>query len=354
MVFIEKFIQFIDFSKLIAEKKGNNVLREFMRLIYFKTVTGHGPELYFLYGLYEKDKKVWRDFLGKSQMVRMLHRVNKASDFWIMDDKVEFYLFCKKKGLPLPEILCVINPEKEYQGVKYLNTLEEFCICMEELGTGNYIFKPVDGSYGDGIFSVSYDSSGFINLSDNKVLSCSEMYENMDKRSYLIQFTQVPSDYMKQIMPFPACGTLRIISYFRKDGKIDVPFSLITIPVKGQVISNFVHGSSGNLSAWIHPESGTFGKVYGFGKDGFVQSFEKHPDTSIKFEGLKVPDWQSFLETAKKGAVFFPNIRFIGWDFIATEKGQYILEANPMSDPDLIQLTRGKGLRMEMEELLDN
>jgi|GEM_PF-4143652 len=353
---IEKVEQVLNLSKLIAKKTKRSVFREIVRLIFYKILTGYGSELYLLYGLYEKDKKDWHEFIGKSQMSKMLHRVNKASEFAVLDDKIDFFLFCRHNGLPSPEVAFVINPgEKKYEGIENVDTLEKFSLHMEELGFGNYIFKPVKGSYGDGIHSVKYGRKGFTNLKNGAVLSCSELYREFEKTiPYLVQFTQIPSDQMLKIMPPPACGAIRVISYQREDGEVDFPYSFITVPVKGQVISNFIHGASGNLIVGVNSNTGQIETGYGFGNKGLIRPFEMHPDTNIKFNDLKIHEWNHILKIAEKGAKLFHAIRFIGWDFIVTNKGIFILEANPMCDPDGLQLTRQKGLKNELEELFQS
>ena len=68
-------------------------------------------------------------------------------------------------------------------------------------------------------------------------------------------------------MPFPACGMVRVVSYLNKNGKVSIPYAFVTIPSEGQIVSNFMHGYTGNLLAAIDVKNGELLKGFRFGSD---------------------------------------------------------------------------------------
>lgn len=341
-------------ARLVAGTKKKNLFWELVKLIQYKSLTGYGPELYLLYRLYEVNKTNWPFFIGKSQMSRMLHKVNDASTFHMMDDKVDFFLFCQRNEIPSPEILFSINASKEYDGIPNADTEEKFISCLEKLNSGRYIIKPIIGSYGEGIYSIQYHGGNVTDLKTGFKMERHRFYQELRHLPYLIQPCLSPNDNLKRIMPEPACGAIRVISYQKKDGDTVFPFSFITVPVKGQVISNFMHGSTGNLIAGVDSSSGELKQGVGVGASGLMESYSKHPDTNERFKDLRIQEWDEILTIAAKAAACFPLIRFIGWDFAATEDGIFIIEGNPMCDPDGLQVTLKRGIKEDLENLLQS
>lgn len=351
---LSKIGLFLRTSKIISAKSNTLMIRELSKLVHYKIVTGHGPELYLLYSLYEKDISEWQQFLGKNEMCEMLLQVNTSSDFITLDNKINFYLHCEKAQLPSPRILLSIGAGKEYLNLPNASDFSAFESLFEELGFGYYIFKPTQGSYGDGIHSFSFNQEGFVDLKNEYIFSPAEMFEKFigSGDCYLIQRTLIPTPQLRKIMPFPACGMVRVVSYLEKNGDVSILYAFVTLPSEGQIVSNFMHGFTGNLLAAIDVKSGKLKKAFRFGSDQLMTSFDFHPDTKERIEGLEISEWDKVLKTAKDAAKTFGSIRFIGWDIAVSDAGVTILEGNPMCDPDGMQLTMQKGIRDELASRL--
>ncbi|MCC5905920.1 MAG: hypothetical protein JJU13_06940, partial [Balneolaceae bacterium] len=96
------------------------------------------------------------------------------------------------------------------------------------------------------------------------------------------------------------------------------------------------HTVHGGIGATIEPETGVLLKtrIYVNGKDEYLC---EHPDTGVKIEGLKIPNWNRsinrFLELLNKQVW----IRYTGVDAILTETGFKILELNSLPGIELLQ-----------------
>jgi hypothetical protein len=342
-----KITSFLLASKAISLRSEKMMILELFKLVQYKIVTGYGPDMYLLYSLYEKNMSEWQQFIGKKEMCELLRQVNEPSDMVTLNDKVEFYIFCKNNQLPSPEVLFTIGAGKNYFNLTDVSDLEYFQTIFEKLGFGYYIFKPAVGSYGGGIYSFLLDHQGFVDLQSGIILSEAEIFKKFFDMGicYLIQNTLVPTPQLKKIMPFPACGMVRVVSYLNKNGKVSIPYAFVTIPSEGQIVSNFMHGYSGNLLAAIDVKSGELLKGFRFGSDNLIASFVLHPDTKEKIEGLEISVWDEVLDIAEIAARSLDTIRFVGWDIAITDTGVKVLEGNPMCDPDGLQLTLEKGIK---------
>lgn len=69
-----------------------------------------------------------------------------------------------------------------------------------------------------------------------------------------------------------------------------------------------------------------------------------HPDTGVKFGGMKIPYWDELLATAKRFHKFFYGIPSIGWDVAITPNGFVFTETGEDWEIPLYQVTHG-GLR---------
>ena len=67
-------------------------------------------------------------------------------------------------------------------------------------------------------------------------------------------------------------------------------------------------------------------------------TYEKHPDTGIKFDGYQLPFIKEAMELCKEAAMEVDEIRFVGWDVCITKDGPAIIEGNDYPGYDFWQL----------------
>lgn len=352
--FFQKIKKYINYSARISKKNGGNSATELFNLMECKIKTGHGPEAYLMYEFYNKNRENWKSYLNKRQMCDLLFEVNNKTEFWMFDDKIAFYLLCKKFEISSPRVLFSVNAPKKYEDIADIHNFSDFKSIIQRYDGKKIIFKPVKGSHGEGIFSTVIRKEGVIDQQKNEFYQYKNFYENLThaSKTYMAQKLINPHSDLKKIMPSPACGMIRVVTFLMKDQNVVVPYAGMTIPRHGSVISNFMHGINGNLTAAINISSGRLNDSIGLDQDGFVQFHSCHPDTQISFNDIIVPRWDEVVALCKNSALVFNTIRFIGWDVAVTDENILILEANVMCDPDGLQLNTQTGFKAEIESLI--
>ena len=70
-----------------------------------------------------------------------------------------------------------------------------------------------------------------------------------------------------------------------------------------------------------------------------LEVFDKHPLTNVELANIKIPNFDSVIKIAKRCALLFPTLRFVGWDIALTDKGPVVLEGNSSPGLTIIQRT---------------
>jgi hypothetical protein len=121
---------------------------------------------------------------------------------------------------------------------------------------------------------------------------------------------------------------------------------------QGAVVDNFQHGRSGNLLASVDVGTGRVERVVGgSGRHQLVNP--PHPDTGRELTGFQLPHWQELKQLVLEGSELFPGFLCQGWDMAICEAGPVLIEVNWFGNPDISQLSYGRGfLEGEALELL--
>lgn len=107
------------------------------------------------------------------------------------------------------------------------------------------------------------------------------------------------------------------------------------------------NASTGGLMAFVDINNGI---VVSDAKDYLGNKYDKHPESSKAFRGLKIERWEELMELVKKLAIMLPNIHVIGWDFaLSQDKGWQIVEGNVKGLMSILQIPLEKGIRKDFE-----
>ena len=135
-------------------------------------------------------------------------------------------------------------------------------------------------------------------------------------------------------------NTIRILTMY--DSKTNTPFIVTAVQRigtrKSTVVDNF---TAGGISAKIDVETGIIGKGAHHPNGSNLVWYESHPDTGVKFEGVKIANWSEIKDYVLKLSQEYFYIPYIGWDIVPMADGFFILEANSNSDVNLLQLHGG-------------
>lgn len=131
-------------------------------------------------------------------------------------------------------------------------------------------------------------------------------------KNYIVQEVVLQNEEMKKLNP-SSLNTVRLITLLFK-GKV---FILSIICRMGRGNSKIDNVSAGGLQITVNKD-GSFQK---YAWDKKRNSFEYHPDTNIKFEKFKIPNFEKIVEIAIKEQLKLPHFKIIGWDFAIDIEG---------------------------------
>jgi hypothetical protein len=111
---------------------------------------------------------------------------------------------------------------------------------------------------------------------------------------------------------------------------------------QGAVVDNFQHGRSGNLLASVDVATGRVERVVG-GRGRHQLVNPPHPDTGRELTGFQLPHWEAITQVVLDGSELFPGFLCQGWDVAICEDGPVLIEVNWFGNPDIAQLSYGRG-----------
>ncbi len=326
------------------------------RMFLSRLLYNHGPTFFNLYNFDINKFSDWKNFLTKNEMLDMQNALNGKAGDEIATDKLRFFEKCVRLGIPTPPILGIIaiKDEKPQANVQILgspDSLEKFLLHHSEQ---RLIIKEKSGSYGENLLSV-WIHSGSIRNHDGTPLSAYSIWEHCARCniSFLIQDHLQVHPLLQCIMPGLALGSFRLITFLNASGNPEIADALIKIPVIGNITDNFHQGDSGNLLGAMDFHNGTIRQVWGM-RGGVPVPVDRHPNTGVVFFNKTIPLWQEMVQTVRKTAVAFNELRTAGWDVVLSSEGIYILEANSRYDIDGHQMVVMQGMRSKISEFCES
>lgn len=193
----------------------------------------------------------------------------------------------------------------------------------------------------------SFRGKGVVCYSEDQI-EPKELFQHLKKSgaTYLIEPKIQQIDELAEFHPW-SINTIRIVTVF--DNKKDIVHFMnarIRIGNNKRNVDNF-HASG--IGANIDLETGIINSV---GYDMYENTYIKHPITGKQILGYQIPYWEECKKFAEEAARHIPSVRYIGWDIVILENGDFLLlEGNDNADHDFQQL-HNKGLWKEYKALL--
>lgn len=267
----------------------------------------------------------------------------------VASDKFICYALLKGLDLPHPGTYALYHGHgRAFGTAPTLTTPESVAAFLRESMPYPFFAKPVAGQHGDGASAVA-------RMDRSRDMLTTVPGEEIPVEDYVARYV-VPesSGYLFQEMLRPhaeirrMCGnkvsTVRVI-VLNAGGERQVFRALWRIPVGNNITDNFLHGTSGNLMAYVDPATGLVRRairgpgndttrLYGHGRRG--RRLELHPETGERLEGIRLPAWQETFTLCQRAAAAFPGLRYQSWDIAMCEQGPVLVELN--SSGDLMQM----------------
>ena len=308
-----------------------------------------GSSEYFFYGLFTPGMKAEerRRFVGWRKQRQIDQSLNAAVWRAVANDKLLFYSTATGFDLPFPRIRAVYSALGRYlAGVPRLQSSEELAEFCRNPASFPVFAKPMVGSYGRGAFSIlRYEPT-----SDSLLLGSGDRYTVSEALTEFTQPKRAGYVFQELVEPHPdtiaICGdkvtSVRIIVLSGPDGP-GIFRCVWKIPTGRNMSDNFMHGETGNLLAYVDPESGRVGRVI-TGVGTALKEVDRHPETGVTIPDAMLPDWPRVKETCLTAGRCYPGLRFQHWDVALSRSGPQLLEVNVEGSLDLHQLAGGRGV----------
>ena len=302
---------------------------------------------YFAYGL-DLKKRNPNDYVGYSEFrmmrnilnIRQRENLNTLYTFnylALTRDKFVFYKYCESLGMPCPKTIALIkNKEITFFDGGKVNMQPIEIVADHEMDA---FCKEIAGESGKGAFSLEIKSRSIkINKKPSDINGLREM---MGEGAFIVQERLENHGDIDAVYP-NSLNTIKLITFLNDDGTVDFFDSVMRFGAGGNNIDN---ASQGGVFVGIE-EDGTLQEV-GFHEPGIRKQLVVngvHPDTGVRFAGMKIPYWNEILQTSKEFHKFFYGIPSIGWDIAVTPNGFVFTETGEDWEIPVYQVTHG-GLR---------
>lgn len=339
---IRKPGKYINQTSYYPECQLKSKKRIFFDQIIYCIKTGEINKYYFLYGFDKKSKKDYNNYISTNTFSFKRNRKNQQTPKPVYDsynyicllrDKFLFEAFCQRIGLNTPENIGMIQAGKLYL------LKEKSFISLDNIKNfeGNNFLKR-NVYYGGGLTKDIMKlkiASGKIFI-NNEEVDTGKLKEIIGTDTWIIQKSIEDQDQFYANFHPQSINTIRIVTV-NTGSSIEVLFANFRMGANGRNADNW---SSGGILVNINIENGTLRK-WGFYKPGTGTKCDRHPNSEIVFDGLKLKSWEKIVEYAKKTHTIFYGIHSVGWDICLTSNGPMLIEGNDNWGPVNTQTYKG-------------
>ena len=236
-------------------------------------------------------------------------------------DKNVIPVFAKLAGVSIPRTIVSCTKGLYRDGAYNAISKEQAVRLIEKSGGGVFVKPSVDACSGHGCMKLSalddlptvIDGLG-VDFVVQDIIKCHSSIEKIYSGSV---------------------NTFRIITYRWKDQFLHMPI-IMRIGQGGNYLDN---AHAGGMFIAVDDD----GILHKTAFTEFRNSFDKHPDTGVVFEGYRVSGVDKVIQAAERMHHAIPQIGCVNWDFTVDQEGNAILiEANMSSGSIwLIQMAHG-------------
>lgn len=213
------------------------------------------------------------------------------------------------------------------------NEFFKFCEVHKEV-----FIKPRNGMFGVGAKKYDVNTKDEINMLWEEVLSSEE--------GYIVEELIHAEESLKEYHP-NSINALRVVTLVTEDDP-EVLCAYVRLGNGGQSVE---HIYTGALGASIDLSSGV---VCTQGVDAYNRLYTFHPYSHKQIVGYQFKNWDQCIALVKEMALVIPNVRFVGWDVVINDKGEWIVvEGNHNGTFEIAQITLHRGLQETLDEVID-
>ncbi len=143
--------------------------------------------------------------------------------------------------------------------------------------------------------------------------------ELIDKGQVLVEERIEQHPALEAIAPGTA-NTTRVTTFVKDDGTVEI-VNMAQKFGRGKVSDQ---GAFGGFYTALHDD----GRAMGMGYDIHGELYETHPDTGARIADFQLPDIDAVRALITDAALVVPQVRYVGWDIVATASGPVLVEGN--------------------------
>lgn len=291
---------------------GSAILKLFFWLDWITAYIIHGASVwdYFAYGFYKMRYNGRKQYITYKRHKKIQTICNSDTDIEIYRNKIEFNNFFSNF---IGRDWLDVNNASEQQFYLFFKRHP-------------FVFvKDVNGFCGKGI--SKYESAKC------DILTLYKQLESNKQAHFIIeeQITQIKE--LSDFHPW-SINTIRIVTLF--DNRTDTVHIMAARLRIGNLQNSIDNFHAKGLCANIDIDTGI---VCSMGYDKSCNQYILHPVTQKQIIGFKIPFWNECKQFVYKIARLTPTVRYVGWDIVIQENGNFILiEGNDNADHDIQQI----------------
>jgi hypothetical protein len=252
----------------------------------------------------------------------------------ITEDKWSFYRHCAAAGIPVPELLGVLDlrgSSWSASGRVFLDRAGFEDMVAHDL-PDEFVVKPSNGYEGRGVRSLARHGERLVDHAGRSLLPgdlWDELRADGEFGVWIVQERVHNHSDLVRLAGDASLHTVRVNTVVGPDCEPELLFAFLKLSIGGGAHDNFLGGSAGNAIGEIRLEDGRLGPLLMSRPDriGFVQLAES-PATGERAEGALLPDWPAVRRLVLEGAPRFLPTRSLGWDVALTPAGPVVIENN--------------------------
>lgn len=143
--------------------------------------------------------------------------------------------------------------------------------------------------------------------------------ELVGKGQVLVEERILQHPDLEAIAPGTA-NTTRVTTFVKDDGTVEI-VNMAQKFGRGKVSDQ---GAFGGFYTALHED----GRAMGMGYDIHGELYATHPDTGATISAFRLPDMDAVRALITEVALVVPQVRYVGWDIVATAQGPVLVEGN--------------------------
>ena len=264
-------------------------------------------------------------YIQTHEIIHLMRWLNRNVDTKRVDDKLQFFVFCRANDLPTAPIIAMFDKP---------GTKQWYCDSSNFPNLDLFV-KPINLWCGIGAERLEYISNCNKWKHDDALLNHSELVSycsQLSRKGPLIIQPRLQNHPSVEHFSNGALCTLRVLTYRLPQKKPRLLLSTWRMPVGLAVVDNF---NAGGIAAGVTDTGKLKAAV---GKDIRAGTVNCHPDTQAMIEGKQLPYWQKMVDLALLAHERFGEPCFVGWDIALTINGPILLEGNSSWGTNLMQI----------------